>query len=294
MRRVRHESCLCKYCENFTCYVEALDNVMKELREVYEPSDVDEPEELDPIAMDVNYKKMRQFGETDRRIDKVKLLLCTNAFHSEKRDCIEGVCDSCGFKRIWSSGLREKLVDKEGNLKSGIHPVWLKEVQWWRYKTSAPSNSVAVDDTNADKETLKQHRKGSIIEFLDEFEAHTWKKYPSHRFTLHKTREAANELHQNARPGTLRTDRDWSERYTMIDAREIQSGAGGWSSRRPVSSLASPGCGHMGVGSMVRASENVLPCVTRFAEFDDSQHFLLEFHLLVSIFQDGVATDCHG
>jgi len=214
---------LCKYCENFSFYTDALDDVLTELREVYDSSDVEEPEELDVVAKDVNYAKLFEFSGIDRRINKVKLLLCENAFESENRDCIEGRCGSCGFKKIWSDGLRKMLVDKDGNLKAGVHPVWLKTVQWWRYKTSAPSNSVSVDDSNSEKETLKQHRQGSIIDFIDEFEAHTWKKYPSHRFTLHKTREAVNELHQNAQPGTLRSDRDWSERYTMIDAREIQS-----------------------------------------------------------------------
>ena len=69
----------------------------------------------------------------------------------------------------------------------------------WRYKTSKASASnsaedvVELDDDGAQiivqradleatgKQTEKQQRKGSIIQLLDDFEAHTMTKYPLHR-----------------------------------------------------------------------------------------------------------------
>ena len=122
-----------------------------------------------------------------------------------------------------------------GKLKPGVHPVWLKRLRWWRFKTAkaSPSEPVADGDAvvlsaiqpeqQAHKETHRQSREGTIIDSLDEFEMLTMKKYPFHRFTLYKTRESALQLYQNAPPGSMLSDRGWAERYSIIDARQIQS-----------------------------------------------------------------------
>ena len=78
---------------------------------------------------------------------------------------------------------------------------------------SQPSEPVADGDVivlsaiqpeqQAHKETHRQSREGSIIDFRDEFEMLTMKKYPFHRFTLYKTRKSALQLYQNAPPGSM-------------------------------------------------------------------------------------------
>ena len=156
---------------------------------------------------------MIKFFSTDRHIDKVQSILCQNAFKDMKMSCIRGDCARCGFKKVWSQGLRRKLVDVMGNvgqLKPGVHPVWLKRIRWWRFKTSKCSPSDAVDEGSqsagvlsavqpkeSQKETHREPREGSIIDFLDEFELLTMKKYPFHRYALHHTRQSALQLHQN-------------------------------------------------------------------------------------------------
>ena len=73
-----------------------------------------------------------------------------------------GSCKKCGFARIRMNGLWKKLVSCGGNLKSGVHPVWLTEIKWSRYKSHEPGSG--------EKALLLQPRSGSIIDFLDEFE----------------------------------------------------------------------------------------------------------------------------
>ena len=230
-------------------YEDASDIARAKLETVYNPPADAIEEDADsadthPLSQDADYIRLIKFFETDRRILKVQQVVCENAFEDMKMDCIRGNCTRCGFKKIWSQGLRRKLVDVMGNvgkLKPGVHPVWLKRLRWWRFKTAKASPSDAVCDASntagapmlsilqpaggqqADKQTHRQAREGSIIDFLDEFETLTMKKYPFHRFTLYKTRESALQLCRYAPPGSLLSDRDWAERYTIIDARQIQS-----------------------------------------------------------------------
>jgi len=80
-------------------------------------------------------------------------------------------------------------------LKEGVHPVWLKEVKWERYKTAkdTASRSDATEGEEDDERGMRQHRVGSIIDLLDEFEAHAWPSYPYHRYTLERTRASKGE-----------------------------------------------------------------------------------------------------
>jgi hypothetical protein len=120
----------------------------------------------------------------------------------------------CGFARIWTNGLRLKLVDQAGEFKPGVHPVWLTEIKWSRYKTHKPAPG--------EKTLLHQDCSGSIIEFLDQLEPVT-RKYAYHRYILHKTRESNTQFERNACPGMLKVDVDWAENLSLPNARSIQS-----------------------------------------------------------------------
>ena len=125
-----------------------------------------------------------------------------------------GSCKKCGFARIWTNGLRKKLVSGGGNLKSGVHPVWLTEMKWSRYKSHKPGPG--------EKELLLQPRSGSIIDFLDEFEPVS-RKYAYHRYILHRTRESNTQFERSAMPGMLKVDIDWAENLSLPNAFSIQS-----------------------------------------------------------------------
>ena len=224
LKRAQQETCLCKACENLSCYEKALQEAARLVQEAYpdeqdEDEDADEP---DPMRQNDNYLQLLQFVKEERRIGKVTMCLCPEAFKNQQEACIRCKCAACGFQKIWSQGLRVELVQPDGALRPDVNPVWLKEVKWFRYKTAKETASVAVDE-DEDEEQMKQQRRGTLIDLLDEFEAHAWPKYPYHRYTLHRTREAADQLRRTARPGSVVCDCDWAERYTMCDAREIQS-----------------------------------------------------------------------
>ena len=226
LRRVARESCLCKSCENFGLYEAALEDILIILAEALGPQLGEDEEVLegteDPIFHDPDLVKLMEMSEMDRRIDKVKHLLCSKAFECQKMDCLNSACDKCGFRACWSNGLRGKLVTEDGQLKPGEHPIWLKTVTWSRYKTAKGVGTVVNGDPQTKKEMMKQQLSGTITEFLDDHER-AWRKYPYHRYTLERTRQSNLEFVRNCRPGTLKMDVDHVEDYTVEDARSVQS-----------------------------------------------------------------------
>ena len=158
MSSSKQETCLCKACENFTCY----DKALKEVLETVESqllhgceSEEEVPEaERDPVLADPLFRSMVELQQTERRLNKVccptqsasalraklvcslqaRSLLCPSAFDEGRMGCVDpGGCkadgkycqDSCGFKSLWSRGLRGKLVGSNGELKQGVNPVLL-------------------------------------------------------------------------------------------------------------------------------------------------------------------------
>ena len=165
LRRVKRESCLCKPCEQFGLYQTALENVLELLLGALGPQrspDDAESEVIegieDPVFHDPNLIKLIEMSEKDRRIDKVKHLLCKKAFDGQKMPCLNSECPHCGFASCWSRGLRNQLVSEGGELMPGEHPIWLKSVTWSRYKTAKGVGTVVLEDgSKSSKETMKEH-----------------------------------------------------------------------------------------------------------------------------------------
>ena len=101
LRRAAADSCLCKPCENYKLYEDALDVAKTDLKAAY---DVEEEEEedgdRDEILGDENYLKLLEFIGKDRLITQVKSVLCGDAFPEMKMDCIMGKCNLYGFKKV--------------------------------------------------------------------------------------------------------------------------------------------------------------------------------------------------
>jgi hypothetical protein len=153
-------------------------------------------------------------------------VLCEGSFDAGKMGCIDPKgcrakdrCDHCRFQKIWSQGLRQELLIEDNNLKEGVSPAWLQEIEWERFKTEKlPEGSSEASQ----KETLRSDRVGTIVDLLDEFEL-VFNKYAYHRYILERTRLSNCQFERSARPGMLTLDVDWAENYTMLHAREIQS-----------------------------------------------------------------------
>ena len=123
--------------------------------------------------------------------------------------CIDGTCAKCGFRRLWSGGLRGFVAAEGGQAPRKEAPAMFSErVKWQNYayrtkvanktkkatrsRTSArsvrSSKSTLDEDENWEleknrKELFLQARSGTAFAFLDELEAHL-SKHLVHRSTL--------------------------------------------------------------------------------------------------------------
>ena len=80
MSNSKQETCLCKACENFTCYEkvlgEVVDTIEKELLHGCEDEGELPDDEQDPVLGNQCFKSLKEFVELKRRIDKVSTAGC--------------------------------------------------------------------------------------------------------------------------------------------------------------------------------------------------------------------------
>jgi len=140
-------------------------------------------------------------------------------------ECLNGKCSSCGFKKMWSQGLRKALVVRRrlvdgtevDDLKPDAPVEFQSKLTWTRI-----SSSKAKRD-GADKELMHEPRSGTVVQFLDEFEREAMAKFPFHKFTIVRQKAMAAEFERNRCPGWLQFDVDFAENGAIITAEEVQS-----------------------------------------------------------------------
>lgn len=98
--------------------------------------------------------------------------------------------------------MRPKLVDEYGKLRPGISRAWLTPIQWECLKTGG--------DGSSSEDDLRKSCEGTPIELLDRFEP-VQKAAVSHCFHIDHDKVATKEMLENATPGVLFCDSDWSE-----------------------------------------------------------------------------------
>lgn len=209
VRRAKEESCLCKQCENFKQQQYTLSSIAELLKPLQLPSPgadgEDAPEEDNEVAEAEDWvggsclEKLIAFCELESKAEMVKHFLCEGAFQNEgKQACINGSCQLCGFKNLWSNGLRQHVVDKEGNVRSSAPVPFQSVVEWVRIRSSKPmSNPPEPNDTRYET------RQGTVVQFLDEFERETARKFPHHRFTISRQKSTDAQFNRNRWPGWL-------------------------------------------------------------------------------------------
>ena len=215
IRRAKQEGCLCKHCENFKAYQETLHAVGKLFDPVVSPAtlDADDAVEDDEGELEIDgwggkaaLLKLIEFCKLTSKSDMVKFILCNGAFDGPgKSKCINGECSDCGFGRlIWSKRLRPHVVDSKGNLKPGAPVEFSSQVQWRRIRSS---NKTGPGEA---KQPSYEVKTGTVIEFLDEFERDTMRKFPHHRFTIFRQKAMAAEFERNRWPGWVQCDIDFA------------------------------------------------------------------------------------
>ena len=121
------------------------------------------------------------------------------------------------------------MVDADGKLQLGISPVWQSLLRWETLKTAADrpqqermTEGSAPGVTEQQDASLRAQRRGTLVEFLDEFERMSL-KFPAHRELVVASKKAAKQLRENCWLGMLMADYDWSENGLIAAARQIQS-----------------------------------------------------------------------
>ena len=230
------ETCLCKWCENFRCYQDALrvcagyveplieksaaeedaadeahnDTASTDNANLANPANPANPADrpadpanpaIEPAA--VQLQKLVRIAGLKSKQEIVNEFVCGSSIATARHDCVAGTCTQCGFRKMWSQGLRKSLIDSSGNLKPGIDKVWLTNIKYERLSSSKkpPANNIngeqSTPGTNQspEKELMRQRCEGTIIELIDEFETKVMAKYPYHRKTLANQKLADQQAH---------------------------------------------------------------------------------------------------
>ena len=229
------ETCLCRICELFRLFMQALHIVARMLKPlVSQPEHTNDGEGDDAQAeaaaaaddIDPQLEALVRFCSLELKSLMVQELICGGCLSEAKPVCVDGKCTACGFAKLWSRGLRPKIVNmdkkspKHGELLDGVPTVWEQEV---RYEVLKSSGLTPSDGSNTEeKETLRAQRTSSLVEFLDAFEEASV-KFPAHRHLVGDAKAKAMQRDRGFWPGMLLSDYDWSENGVIGSARQIQS-----------------------------------------------------------------------
>ena len=212
VKRAKEETCCCKQCDNFKQQQTTLHSLVSILQRLIEapPSaddDIGDDEGTEAWAGQPVFEKLMLFCALQSKSDMVRFVLCDGAMDGAgKEDCINGKCPLCGFKKYWSGpeGLRQHLVDRNNNVRQSAPAEFQTEVKWMRIKSSKKSSPGEAAQPSYEQ------RRGTIVQFLDEFERETMQKYPHHRFTVQRQKATAGEFERNRWPGWLQLDIDFA------------------------------------------------------------------------------------
>ena len=148
-----------------------------------------------------------------------------NPVTAKALDCLNSKCPQCGFKKLWSEGLRPKLVVRrrriDGSWVDDVRsdaPVEFQSKLTWTRISSSKAKAAGEQ-----KELMHEPRSGTVVEFLDEFEREAMAKFPFHKFTIVRQKAMAAEFERNRCPGWLQFDVDFAENGPIITAEEVQS-----------------------------------------------------------------------
>ena len=171
-----------------------------------EAQDDDEADvEVDSWAGKTQLLRLLEFCALKSKAEMMKNVLCEGAFDGAgKDDCINGKCSACGFKKLWSEGLRKHVVDEKGNVMGSAPVEFQSEVRWTRIRSSKKTEPGEAKQPNYEA------HKGTVVQFLDEFERDVMRKYPHHRFTILRQKDMASEFERNRCPGWLQFDVDFA------------------------------------------------------------------------------------
>lgn len=222
------ETCLCRMCEMFRLFIQALRLLPPLLEPLLTHLDSNEDEDIfvsraeceeGHRGSDAQLSALIEFCSLDSKTQMVQRLVCGGQIMDAGMTCVQGKCANCGFKKMWSQGLRTQLVGRDNKLFDGVSSIWEHEVRW---ETLQSSGSTPSSGSSDDAESLRARKEGTIIDLLDAFESASI-KFPAHRQLVLDCKAKSVDRLRNFRPGMLLSDYDWSENGVITPDRQIQS-----------------------------------------------------------------------
>jgi hypothetical protein len=214
-RRAREETCCCKQCDNFKQSQKTLRSLIPLFERLLQdppsadaddaPDDDAEESETSGWAGQALLTELLTFCAIPSKSEMVKSCLCSGAFDGAgKKPCISCQCEACGFSKLWSKGLRKNVVDANGNVLQSAPVEFQSEVKWVRIRSSKKT------EPGEAKQPSYEACRGTVVQFLDQFERDVFRKFPHHRFTVQRQKATAAEFERNRWPGWLQFDIDFA------------------------------------------------------------------------------------
>ena len=74
----------------------------------------------------------------------------------------------------------------------------------------SPLRAISIEHVLQAKQPSYEARQGTVVEFLDEFEQQTMRKFPHHRFTITRQKAMAAQFERHRGPGWIQCDVDFA------------------------------------------------------------------------------------
>ena len=247
IRSVQRENCCCLPCENHGMTRKPMMKAAETMEKLVAQMEADEEScdanaDVDGDTASAKEKEKMLSGLKDliklcrmkHKLDQMQFILCDPV----TPDCLDDKCEQCGFKRLWSNGLRSLIVDgnelKSTPAGSAFGSTELKLEKYVKISAESKKDyskqADAKEDNSGDygkkdgaKKRLDTEASNvNLAELLDYFET-ICPGMCKHRHTLKECKEAAQELFRNAPLGYFLLDKDFAENFLIIAARLIQS-----------------------------------------------------------------------
>ena len=176
--------------------------------------------QAEALQADPLLKELVDLAATTSKSAFVSKLVCSKCLGDDTKEaCLDQTCLECSFARIWSRGLRHKVMalDAGGEteaVRNTVSSLWEKRLSWDIVKSS---------DASGDERNLRHVVTGTVTEALDSCEE-VLKGAVPHCYHAVQALEAEIECDRNVTPAKLRNNSDWSENGEIVLKLQMQSG----------------------------------------------------------------------
>ena len=212
-KKAYRETCLDRLDLNFEWHLQAFKVAMDMLSPLHTASTDDaegraqaEAPPADPLLLE-----LAALAALSSKTEFANALVCSACLGDDTAQaCLDGECNACSFRRLWSQGMRPKVMaldagGKTEAVRDDVFTLWEKMLSWDVVKSS---------DGDDDRD-LRHLITGTITELLDACEP-VFKGWLPHRYHGCQAIVAELDCYRNMTPGVLCTNADWAENGELV------------------------------------------------------------------------------